>query len=71
MATIPLIFNRPVSVDLFVQNNIEAKKYYYPLDLTCTYSSNLFNNIICLPLNTDITFVNIDFYIDIIKQLVE
>ena len=69
MATIPLIFENPISIDFFVENNIEAKKYYYPLDLTCTYSDKLFKNIICLPLTTDTTLEIIDFYVEVIIKL--
>ena len=48
------------------------KKYYYPLDNNSTFSNKLFNNIICLPFNTDITFEIIDYYIEIItKKLLE
>ena len=72
MSTIPILFDYNITIDFFIENNIEAKKYYYPLDNNCTFSNKLFNNIICLPLNTDITFEIIDFYIDIItKKLVE
>ena len=43
---------------------IEAKKYYYPLN-DAVNSNKLFDNIICLPLNLDITCENIDLYIKI------
>jgi dTDP-4-amino-4,6-dideoxygalactose transaminase len=69
LSTIPLVFNKEVETSLFIQNNIEAKKYYYPLDFTCNNSVNLFNRIICLPLNTDITFEVIDIYIKIIMEI--
>ena len=71
MSTIPIIFDFEINVDYFISKNVEAKKYYYPLDKNCIYSCNLFKNIICLPLTTDITFENIDFYINIIKDLVK
>lgn len=65
MSTIPILFPENIDVDVnyFVENNIEAKKYYYPLDLNCINSYNLFKNIICLPLNVDITNETIDYYI--------
>lgn len=69
MSTIPILFDYNIKVDFFIENNIEAKKYYYPLDNSCLYSNKIFENIICLPLNTDITFETIDFYIDVILKI--
>jgi dTDP-4-amino-4,6-dideoxygalactose transaminase len=69
MSTIPLIFNKPTDIECFTKNNIEAKKYYYPLDKNCLYSTAIFDKIICLPLNLDITYSIIDFYIHIIESL--
>ena len=69
LATIPIIFNIPIKIDLFIENNIEAKKYYYPLSKNSYNSINLFNNIICLPLNLDIDNKIIDKYINIIKMI--
>ena len=69
MSTIPILFDYNIEVDFFIENNIEAKKYYYPLDNNCSFSNKLFKNIICLPLNTDITFEIIDFYIDVITKI--
>lgn len=71
MATIPIIFNNIVSTDLFINNQIEAKKYYYPLGNNCSNSIDLFNKIICLPLNTDVTFQTIDLYVQIIKKYLD
>jgi dTDP-4-amino-4,6-dideoxygalactose transaminase len=68
MSTIPLIFNEPTDTECFTKNNIEAKKYYYPLDKNCVYSMEIFDKIICLPLNLDITYSTIDFYIQIIES---
>jgi dTDP-4-amino-4,6-dideoxygalactose transaminase len=67
LATIPLIFNKPVNINVFIENNIEAKKYYFPLGNNHEKSITLFNNIICLPLNLDIDYKIIDKYIDIIN----
>lgn len=71
MSTIPLLFENEISTNVFLENSIEAKKYYYPLDLNCSFSSKLFKTIICLPLNTDITIEIIDLYIKIIKNLLK
>ena len=69
MCTIPILFDYNIDVSFFTENNIEAKKNYYPLDTSCEYSDKLFKNIICLPLNTDITIEIIDYYINIIINL--
>ncbi len=70
MATIPIIFNYDISTNIFSMNNIEAKKYYYPLD-NKNNSKNIFNKIICLPLNIDTTFEIIDIYINVIKNILK
>ena len=69
MSTLPLVFYKNTDINFFIENNIEAKKYYYPLNLDNNYSHNLFNCIICLPLNIDTTFKIIDYYIDILNKL--
>jgi dTDP-4-amino-4,6-dideoxygalactose transaminase len=69
LSTIPLVFNKPQSVDIFLRNNIEAKKYYYPLDTSNIHSMNIYEKIVCLPLNLDINYKIIDDYIDIIKNI--
>jgi hypothetical protein len=38
----------------FIENNIEAKKYYYPLDYNCKISVDIFNRIVCLPLENEL-----------------
>jgi len=68
LSTIPVIFNKKIKIDIFLENNIEAKKYYYPLDNTCKKSIDLFDKIICLPLNIDITEDIIDNYIIIFSK---
>ncbi len=69
LATIPILFNKNINIDVFLENNIEAKKYYYPLDHSCETSVDLFNKIICLPLNIDVNFISIDKYIDVILSI--
>jgi dTDP-4-amino-4,6-dideoxygalactose transaminase len=69
LATIPIIFDKEVNIDKFTENNIEAKKYYYPLDHNCKLSVDIFNKIVCLPLNCDINYNVIDKYINIILEL--
>jgi dTDP-4-amino-4,6-dideoxygalactose transaminase len=70
LACIPIIFESKELADekykLFIENKIEAKKYYFPLDFNCANSVDLFNRIICLPLNMDITKEIINKYINII-----
>lgn len=67
MSTIPVIFNRNTFVDEYHNNNIEVKKYYYPLDSNCSNCVDFFNKIICFPLHLDLTFDIIDKYINLIK----
>jgi dTDP-4-amino-4,6-dideoxygalactose transaminase len=70
MACIPIIFPHPVNVDKFLENKIEAKKYYYPLDMNCKKSRTIYENILCLPLNMNTTSDIIDRYIDILSTMV-
>jgi dTDP-4-amino-4,6-dideoxygalactose transaminase len=70
LACIPIIFESKELADekykLFIENKIEAKKYYFPLDFNCINSVDLFNRIICLPLNIDINKEIINKYINFI-----
>ena len=68
MDTIPVLFSFNVNTNLFIENNIEAKKYYYPLE-NKEKARDIFNKIICLPLNMDIEEKDIDRYIEIIKNI--
>jgi len=67
---IPILFNKPAKIDVFIENNIEAKKYYYPLDTTLKTSVLLYNNILCLPLNLDMTYEDIDKYINLLVNFI-
>jgi dTDP-4-amino-4,6-dideoxygalactose transaminase len=69
MSCIPILFENKIGTDIFIENKIEAKKYYFPLDSSCTISNKLFENIICLPLNIDIDENIVDYYINIIKKI--
>ena len=66
-ATIPIIFNKETNIDIFIENNIEAKKYYYPLE-NKEKSRDIFDRIICLPLNMEVGETEIDRYIEIINK---
>lgn len=68
MACIPLVFQFPIQPDIFIQNKIEAKKYYYPITQveTSPIATAIFENIICLPLNMNMTTQDIDKYIQVI-----
>jgi dTDP-4-amino-4,6-dideoxygalactose transaminase len=68
MATIPIIFPFDCDIKHFTENNIEAKKYYYPLE-NKEEAKNIFNKIICLPLNMEVGEAEIDRYIEIIKNI--
>ena len=71
MACVPLVFNKETNINFFIENNIEAKKYYYPLDNNCLVSVDLFKRIICLPLNLDCDIEIMDYYIQIIQNYLE
>ncbi len=68
MTCIPLVFEKPVDINFFELNGIQAKKYYYPLDINCKNSFDLYNKIICLPLHKDLNINDIDRYVEIIKK---
>ena len=69
LSTIPIIFDKKVNIDKFIENKIEAKKYYYPIENeNHKNSQKLFDNIICLPLNLDIDEKIIDKYIEILNE---
>lgn len=69
LSCIPIIVLKyNVDLSIFLNKNIEAKKYYKPLDNS--YNSNkLYNTIICLPLTIDMNTTSIDTYISIIKNI--
>lgn len=66
MATIPILFNKPITIEIFKINGIDAKKYYFPLNNNII-SNDLFNRIICLPLNLEVNLKTLSLYIDIIN----
>lgn len=53
--------------NLLTKNNIFARKYYFPLT-NLPNSTNLFNKIICLPLNIDLNEIYIDNMFNILKN---
>jgi dTDP-4-amino-4,6-dideoxygalactose transaminase len=73
MSTLPVVLkcNNFVTTTPFIEHGIEAKKYYYPLCQNCKVSQDIFNHIICLPLNMDTTKDHIDIYVDVLKGLYE
>lgn len=70
LSTIPILFEKPTTTEIFTNNNIEAKKYYFPIGNydNIVISKNIFDRIICLPINMETTTEIIDFYISIIKK---
>ena len=68
MACVPLVFDKESKIDFFVENNIEAKKYYFPLDDTCLVTVDLYKRIVCLPLNLDCSFETMDYYLETIEK---
>lgn len=70
LSTIPCVFKKKIELNHFIEKKIEAKKYYYPLCPEHEISKNIFDRIICLPLNLDVHPNHIDHYIDIIKNII-
>jgi len=68
LSCISIIMETPMNIDYFLENDIEAKKYYYPLKNTIN-SIDLFSKIICLPLNYSLSTKDMDYYINILKKL--
>lgn len=68
LSCISIIMETPMTINYFLENGVEAKKYYYPLKNTKN-SSDLFSKIICLPLNYSLSTKDIDYYINILKEL--
>ena len=48
--------------------NIVARKYYHPLTDE-KIANNMFNRIVCIPCNKDLTTKDIDFIFNIITQI--
>jgi dTDP-4-amino-4,6-dideoxygalactose transaminase len=69
MATIPILFKDNIEIVQFIDNHIEAKKYYYPLNKECKNSVDMYARIICLPLNLDIDENKINYYVEIIRKI--
>jgi dTDP-4-amino-4,6-dideoxygalactose transaminase len=65
MANIPIIFNNVQTTDIFIKNGIEAKKYYFPLGKSHKVANDIYDRIVCLPLNIDIDKNVIDKYVEI------
>jgi dTDP-4-amino-4,6-dideoxygalactose transaminase len=46
-----------------------TRKYYKPLDSTCSISKNFYERIICIPCNIDLTDYQINYMIDCLNNL--
>ncbi|ARF12496.1 aminotransferase [Klosneuvirus KNV1] len=68
MPMIPIISLNKMAMYIFTKNKIEVKKYYYPLDINCHKSMNLFDKIVCLPLHMDMKLSDLDRYKKIIVK---
>ncbi len=64
-AVIPILFDRPCSVDAFIREGVDAKKYYYPIS-EAPAALDLFERIVCLPLHLDVSRRDIQKYVAII-----
>ncbi len=71
-AVIPVLFERPCSVDAFLKEGVDAKKYYYPISEavdTTPVALDWFERIVCLPLHLDVSRRDIQKYVAIILNL--
>lgn len=66
----PILYNKIKSESSFLQDNIEAKKYYYPLS-NHQNSMNLYNKIINLPLHCQLEESDLEKIISSIKRSVD
>lgn len=59
VSSLVVVFDRPVNLDLFVDSNIEVKKYYKPLVLAGR-ALDLYNRIACFPCHIDMCERDVD-----------
>jgi len=65
---LPLLFDKPVQLEQFIEHGICAGKYYKPLTKT-PIAMYFYERIICLPLNIDITDADFDHYLSVISSI--
>lgn len=53
----------------FLENKIQVRKYYYPLD-NSEVANEIFNKILCIPCNIDMNKSDIDLIFDILSQFI-
>jgi dTDP-4-amino-4,6-dideoxygalactose transaminase len=58
-----------ILIQYLLENNIFARKYYYPLEET-QISSLFFKNIVCISLHIDLNFEDIDKILTIIRKVI-
>lgn len=58
-----------IIIQYLLENDIFARKYYYPLEET-EISSLFFKNIVCISFHVDLTFKDIDRIIKIIRKVI-
>lgn len=68
LSCISIIMETPMTIDYFLENGVEAKKYYYPLKNTIN-SVDLFSKIICLPLNYSLSLIDMEYYLHLLEKL--
>jgi dTDP-4-amino-4,6-dideoxygalactose transaminase len=71
-AVIPVLFDRPCSVDAFLKEGVDAKKYYYPISEavdTTPVAMDLFERIVCLPLHLEVSKRDLHKYVAIILDV--
>ena len=69
VSCMPAIFEVPISLDVFKDRNIEAKKYYKPLTLEGK-ALDLYQRIVCFPCHIDMTDENVDYILTCIHDAI-
>jgi dTDP-4-amino-4,6-dideoxygalactose transaminase len=73
VSSLCVIFNNKVTIDLassLCNNEIEMKKYYFPLSESCRNSKEIYSRILMYPCHIDMSLNDIDFIIENIKNIV-
>jgi len=70
VSCMPVIFSKPMDIERFKKEKIEAKKYYKPLNLAHPRAMELYNRIICFPCNVEMTDEDVDRILIEIRKVI-
>ena len=66
---LPILFESPITEDVFFETGISVGKYYYPLNDNHPHSNDLYQRIINFPLHSDLTLSDIDHIVSAIQTI--